>query len=381
MIRKVTVAKVSATSALGDAVMERMHDALPDWMRDPALFETSRQFARASIEAELHWLRAGALPESCPPVDAGAARQGARAGMPLDVLLLGYRAGQAVQWQAWFRLIEGEVADDERRRALIERGSRFFFDYADRLSRFVTYEFTDERDRMLRGREHRRVTLIRELLDGGEVGADDLGYDPSAHHIGVAAIGPAVESGLAELAGALDRTLLTQILDEDRVLAWLGGREPAEAGWHRAAEQVAKRRGLFLCFGDPAQGTDGFSRTHRQAMMAQRVATRDRTGEIVHYEQVALEALAATDLDEARAFVARELRGLDGEETRSRRLRETLSAWFAAGQNSTAAAARLGVHEQTVAARLSAVEERTGRHVAARRAELETALRLREYLG
>ena len=46
-----------------------------------------------------------------------------------------------------------------------------------------------------------------------------------------------------------------------------------------------------------------------------------------------------------------------------------------------AAAAALGVHEQTVAARLRAVEERTGRSVAARRAELETALRLREYLG
>lgn len=57
--------------------------------------------------------------------------------------------------------------------------------------------------------------------------------------------------------------------------------------------------------------------------------------------------------------------------------RQTLRAWFAVGHN----AAALGVHEQTVAQRLRAVEERTGRPVASRRAELETALRLRDLLG
>lgn len=79
--------------------------------------------------------------------------------------------------------------------------------------------------------------------------------------------------------------------------------------------------------------------------------------------------------------MARELSGLDGDDTRAARLRETLQAWFAAGHNATAAAAALGVHEQTVAQRLRTVEERTGRPVAARRAELETALRLRNLLG
>ena len=80
-------------------------------------------------------------------------------------------------------------------------------------------------------------------------------------------------------------------------------------------------------------------------------------------------------------LVARELHGLDGGDHRSERLRQTLRAWFAAGHNATAAAAALGVHEQTVAQRLRTVEERTGHPVAARRAELETALRLRDLLG
>lgn len=77
----------------------------------------------------------------------------------------------------------------------------------------------------------------------------------------------------------------------------------------------------------------------------------------------------------------RELAGIAGADTRSRRLRETLRAYFSAGQNAALTAKRLGIHEQTVAQRLGAVEERTGRAVASRRAELETALRIEDYLG
>ena len=79
-------------------------------------------------------------------------------------------------------------------------------------------------------------------------------------------------------------------------------------------------------------------------------------------------------------LLARELSGLDADDIRSGRLRQTLREWRP-GQNAAAAAAALGVHEQTVAQRLRTVEERTGRPVAARRAELETALRLRDLLG
>jgi DNA-binding PucR family transcriptional regulator len=74
--------------------------------------------------------------------------------------------------------------------------------------------------------------------------------------------------------------------------------------------------------------------------------------------------------------VARELRGLDGADVRSVRLRGTLRAYFASGQNAAAAAAMLGVHEHTVGYRLRTIEERLGRPVTTRRAELEMALRL-----
>ena len=55
--------------------------------------------------------------------------------------------------------------------------------------------------------------------------------------------------------------------------------------------------------------------------------------------------------------------------------------YFAAGAERGRDRRSARVHEQTVARRLRAVEERTGGQVAARRAELEVALRLRCYLA
>lgn len=102
---------------------------------------------------------------------------------------------------------------------------------------------------------------------------------------------------------------------------------------------------------------------------------------VTTFDDVALEVLMVGDPPAATAFIREELGTLTGADERSRTLRATLRAWFATGHNAAAAAARLGVHEQTVAARLRVVEEQTGRPPRERRAELEAALRLHAYLA
>jgi DNA-binding PucR family transcriptional regulator len=132
-----------------------------------------------------------------------------------------------------------------------------------------------------------------------------------------------------------------------------------------------------VSLGDPGSGTGGFRRSHREARDAHRVSVRaGAAGEVLRYDEVALESLVADDDERTRAFVARELHGIDGADARSERLRETLRAYFACAQNASAAAALLGVHEHTVTYRLRTIEERLGRPVTSRRAELEMALRL-----
>ena len=101
----------------------------------------------------------------------------------------------------------------------------------------------------------------------------------------------------------------------------------------------------------------------------------------VRYADFAATSLACENSEEAQLFVARELRGIEDDSAASQRIRDTLLAYFESEHNAASAAARLGVHQQTIANRLRAVEERLGRSVGARRLELELALRLRRNPG
>ena len=289
-----------------------------------------------------------------------------------------YRIVQEVLWGGWFDLVEGAELEGPVRRGLLERGSRFFFDYANRLSQFVLEEHRSERQRLVRGREERRMRVVSELLTGAEVSPEALDYDVGGWHVGAVVRGPQPQAVLDELAKLLNRRLLAVSM-LDQTWAWLGARRPLDESRRQTLVDFQPRGGATIGFGSEARQADGFRRTHQQAGYALRAA-RNRAQRTARYEEIALEALTTRDETAALAFVADELAGLDGEDNRSRRLRETLRAYFAAGNNAARAAARLGVHEQTVAQRLRAVEERIGRPVSRRRAELETALRIRQYL-
>lgn len=367
----------SRVDDLADEAIRRIRDEVPQYAVEiPELAEALAAGARPSILAELVAMQNEAsLPERLPDVDAEGARLEAHFGVPIDLAIWLYRVGHSVQWEAWSRIVESREADPESRRALLQAGSRFFFAYADRMSRWVSQEYMAERDRMLRGREQRRVNLVRELLAGRDVDAGELDYDLGLHHLAAIAWGPDAAEAVRALAKSLDRRALVVNSAEQTWWAWLGGRTELSERGHAELMRVRPPEGTRFAFGGEAAGRDGFRSTHEEAAAAQRIAIA-RQASVTHYDDVALEVLASQDPERARAFVSRELRGIDGEDTRSRRLRETLRAYFAANQNAAATAAALGIHEQTVAQRLRAVEGRTGRSVASRRAELEVALRL-----
>jgi hypothetical protein len=364
------------TDELAEEYLRRAAVEFPEWIVDrPDLTAVVRSGARRSMGAELRALADGAVPAAaCPEVDADGARYCARLGVPLHYVLQQYRMGHAIQWEAWFELVEEAEPDPAARRDLLERGSRFFFAYADRMCRFATEHYTDERERTLKSRAQRRVHLVREVLDGADVPPGALGYElDGVEHVALIAWGAGAADHVRELARTSGCPVLVVGASDDTWWAWL-----ATPG--AALRTLRPPAGVRLAVGTPLRGIEGFRRTHRQAVAAQRAAV-NRDEPVLRFEDVALEALAASDAAAAAEFVAAELRGIDRDDARSAHLRETLAAWFASGQNAAATAARLGVHEQTVAQRLRAVEERTGRPVAARRAELETALRLRRYLA
>ncbi|MDX6582389.1 MAG: hypothetical protein QOI10_1573 [Solirubrobacterales bacterium] len=365
---------------LAEEMTERIRAAVTEFsgFDGAELWEAVRVSCLANIDAGLGSMaRDQALPEAIPADARELALLTARLDLPLAALLRSYRIGHAMTWRLWLDEVEREDPEAEVRSETLAAASDYLFEYVDRLASFVTDDYTAERDRLMRSREQRRTQLVRDILDGADpqpgVALGELDYDLRLEHLACVVSGPDAEIAVRALAGELGaaRQLMVSLTGETS-WAWIGRVRP-----FRVPERIPVPEGTTLAIGDPASGTEGFRISHRQARDAHRVAVRGRQGAVIRYDDVALESLVG---DEARsgAFVSRELRGIDGHDARSQRLRRTLRAYFASSQNASAAAALLGVHEHTVAYRLRTIEERLGRPVTARRAELETALRLME---
>jgi hypothetical protein len=357
------------------STLERLRERVPRGASSAIAEEEILAFTRASLRTQLRAFRRGELPERCPEVDAGAARAAAKVG-ELRTLLNGYWAAQFNLWQAWLDLVEGSSAAAAERRSLLDRGSDFFFGYAALLGDCAAEIYQEELARQAAGGEGRRFQAIAAVLDGSPFAASALDFDLDRHHLGLIAWGPGGEEAARALASELERPLLIVEAPGRSWWVWISGKRLLDPGEERALERFAPAAGAMLAVGLQAHGEAGFRSSHRQAQRA-RWAARRRPGAVLRYADVAVESLAGENPAEARAFVARELRGIADDSAASARIRETLAAYFAAEHNAASAAATLGIHQQTVANRLRAAEERLGHPVGTRRVELEVALRLR----
>lgn len=352
---------------------------LPSWMREQPLWDQAVDSSRDSIRAELQILRAGGeLPSECPLADRFVVQQSVQAGWTPSLLIDGYRAGHRSQWEAFERLLDEEDLEPTLEAAVRQRGSDFFFAYAGRLSALVTDEFMAERDRQRRSSDRLKLSAIRALLAGQEPDPGGLDYPVEGHHIALTGTGREVLEPLADAARQLDARLLVLDIFPDPWWAWLGRRTPFERAGPAQLLQLEVPVPDRLGIGSEEVGADGFRESHRQAFAAHR-GTAPGDGPLA-YREIALLDLASRDPDAARAFVAAELGEIGGQDSRSRRLRTTLEAYFTHGLNARSTAKALGIHHQTVSQHLEAIEQRTGSAVGQRRAELEVALKLERYL-
>jgi hypothetical protein len=365
--------------ALTTVVREQLWETLPEWMADTVFAEEEISgFIRASLRAQLFGFRKGILPERCSDIDAVGARAVAEVG-ELKPLLSGYRIAQMSLWDAWLELVDRSVADPAERQLLLSHGSEFFFRYAGTLSDHVTDIYQRQLEQTVRSGEQRRFQGIRSLLQGESLATSQLDVDLEQHHVGLIAWGRDAEAAAGELAAVLGRPLVAIGPLNRNWWGWISGSRPLTLAQQRSLERFRPEGQARLALGLEAYGEAGFRASNRQALRARWVA-RPSEVQVVHYGDVAVEALASENGEDARAFLAHELRGIEDDSTASQRIRETIVAYFAADHNAASAAAALGVHHQPVANRLRAAEERLGHSVSSRRVELETALRLRACL-
>ncbi len=349
----------------------------PAEIDDPTYLEGLRAALVAAVDYGLAAVELGE--ERCPPPPPALlvqARMAARAGVGLDTVLRRYFAGYALLGD--FLLAEAEQAEliDCPAFKILLRSQAALF---DRLLAVVSEEHRREAKRHKGDSGRRRADRIERLIAGEPLDVSRFDYDFDAHHLGGIAKGAAASQAIHALADAADRRVMAVEQSKDTVWFWLGGRRGIDCG--RLDDYVASSWPSQVCLGlgEPAHGLAGWRLTHRQAKATLPIALQS-PGRIARYADVALLTTVVRDELLSTSLWRLYLAPLEAEKDKGEALRHTLRAYFAAGRNTSSAAAASGISRQAAAKRLHTAEERVGRPLVSCGNELEIALRL-EALG
>ncbi|HEX6390564.1 MAG TPA: helix-turn-helix domain-containing protein [Solirubrobacteraceae bacterium] len=351
-------------------LMERQWYEVPEfWVTDdPAFREAVHRSTRENIELMLELVERPAAP---PRVLCAGARLeadvSAQYGAPAHALLRTYHLGEYAMAEHFLDVIDAGELDDGRLLLRELRGAmQSVHAYMGAVMPLVAREHADERERVSSHPELRRLRLVQSALAGDAVA--ELDYDPAGTHVAVVATGDRASVVIGRVADRLGAPALSVRIPDGRTWAWLRTSDEHEVST-RLQGALDGNAGI----GGPAD----FRVAHEQALLAERIARRTGAPAVVGLRSVALEALALGDQRTAFAVARAELGPLAGAGgARHRHLRQTLEAWFTARENVGATAAALEIAPRTVSYRLRRVEALLGHPIAARRAELEAALRV-----
>jgi PucR C-terminal helix-turn-helix domain/GGDEF-like domain len=333
VLRPVAAELMSGAREMSAQVTRAIGDRLPGLLPDAESFEANRASSEASILGFAQILEQGADPAVASLGEATLAytKEGARRGVPVTILIRSYRLGHAAAWEEITPLIAAHSGDQEQRVIAIELCSAWLFAYVDAALCLAEDFYGAERGRWVRS------TALQAPEEGRDThAAMEAAIAQVQDRLGVA-------GGLVHSLGLLSTA------------AWIGTRDPV------ASRQLDDLRfdmqaapGVRIAIGEPGQGIAGFRQSHDEAVQARRVAelaTRP-AGTVTRYSRVALAAIATADLDQARVFVGRELRGLAAADDLTTRLTATLRTYLEEHSSRSRTAKRLGIHENTVSYRI-----------------------------
>jgi PucR C-terminal helix-turn-helix domain/GGDEF-like domain len=359
----------------------------------------THESCRSNLGMIMTMLSDGTRPSlAAPPPEALAyAREYVRRGLGFEALQRAYRTGQATLSRMWLTELRTRADDAEQLADTFGYFNDWLFMWVEALENRLTEYYMVERERQLRGTSAIRVEQVRTILDGAPVevrsASARLRYELDRRHIAYvvwASEGTLdapngnvlfsamerVASDVAELLGATDHLAVAL---GGYLACWAGFRRAPLDGTLAPQLPIATKRSIHVALGQPGEGIAGFRRSHEEALLARRVhqlRRNDTRTTSVRFSDVALEAMLTHSREEARRFVAEQLGGLAGEDESAARMRETLAVFLEENASFLNAAARLGVHKNTVAYRIRRAEELLGHGIRERQLELQAALRL-----
>jgi DNA-binding PucR family transcriptional regulator len=384
------------------AVVGSISDRLPDLLGSAEGLEAYRASTEASFRDLAEVLRCGADPVRATSLGSATldlALDGAHHGVPLTVLMRSYRLAHAATSQHVNAILAHHVADPNELNRAIELCSAWMFAYVDAALCLIEDAYTAERDRWLRSAAASQAETIGVMLSGqpidAEVASRRLRHELQRMHVAAIAWVDTHEEGrntlalleaaIRDIAAAIgSRHPLVQPLGTLSVAAWVSTNSDVPPKvLDELRFRTATAPGVRVAIGEPARGIAGFRASHVEALEAQRIARMAARpeGSVTRYVDIAVAALATADVEQARAFVARELGPLASADETTRRLAATVRTYLDENGSRARAARRLHVHENTVAYRLRQAEEILGRSVDKRTLELRVALAVADLVG
>lgn len=362
---RATVARVvdrapALFAQLHDAVAASAPEAL---LADPAL---AAEIERSNVVILAAWLEANLRQpgERVDPVLSAdtldIVRDVARRGLE-DSTYNYFRVGQGVAAQYVMQAAFEESSEPALLRDALGIMLSSAAEYIDRSVTALREVIEQERKARATGGRTLRLEIVTTILGGEaidtaqasarlgfELGRPLLGAilwtDPSSG-LGIDAL-ERLARRLADACGSRPPLLVPATTAS--LWAWLPTSRPAEPAALRTL--VAQTPGVRVAIGSSAAGVAGFRRGHLDALQAQRVMHRHRVPlDFATHEDVRAVALAGGDEPAAAEFIAVTLGALA---VAAPQLRYTLRAVIAAGFDTGRAAADLGLHRNSVLARL-----------------------------
>ncbi|NGN64736.1 PucR family transcriptional regulator [Streptomyces sp. A7024] len=322
----------------------------------------------------------GELPASAGDITAAATETGRRRaeqGMPLATVLLAYRRGGRVLWQAMTEPLRGRSAA-EQDLGLEVAGA--LWETIDRFSTVMSDAYRRTQLELHHRQDSRRGALFEALLEG-------RGSDPAVAADAAAALGIPPRDRYAVV-----------VVDQDPAAPPNPGPALRDAGmwsfWRPRAERYAGvvRLGglepdeLAAVLRKELGGTAGVSPPFEElaeADTALRLAERalrtlpPGSGRVAALDERLVEAVLTRDPEIAERLLCRYLDGVLRSGSEGPVLLETLRVWLDAGCSASRAAELLYCHRNTVLNRIARVAELTGRPQESGEARLGWALALR----
>jgi hypothetical protein len=375
-----------------------IHESLEELDED--MRPWTRQSTRANLGVMVTLLREGADPRSAqaPPEAIAYAKEYVVRGLDFTLLQRAYRSAQGRFAGMILERLRQATDDPDRLADAMGFFNAWIFAWIETIDRQLTEVYMHEREQRVRGAAAMRAAEVRALLGGAPVdlaaASTRLGYELDRFHVGYVVWtesagdspggGHSLYGEMEQVAATVAESLGargTLTVPQGRHLAcWAGRREPLHLDDLRVPFGAGATASVAA--GSPARGVEGFVLSHREALLARRVAQLEANGRpvCVSYPDLALDSLITGDLEAAERFAARELGPLAAGDEATHRLASTLAVYLEESRSFARAARRLGVHTNTVTYRVHRAEEVLGHPVAERQLELRVALRLLDLL-